>query len=110
MGVAQGLAVFKQPTGGGGPHCTWVPTVVVGGGLASHTRTLLAPPPLTKSPEENLGALPPVLPGGTLGYGTCAQVAGSTKLRKKIGSSVAYKTTGTFVSKVRRQRCPWAVH
>ena len=42
-------------------------------------------------------------PGGTLGYGTCAQVAGSTKLRKKIGSSVAYKTIGTFPSKVRRK-------
>ena len=40
----------------------------------------------------------PVPPEGALGYCTCAQVAGSTKRRKKIGSSVAYKTTGTFLS------------
>ena len=42
-------------------------------------------------------------PRGTLGYATCVQVAGSTKLRKKMGSSVAYKTIGTFLSKVRRK-------
>ena len=30
-------------------------------------------------------------------------VAGSTKLRKKIGASVAYKTIGPFLSKVRRK-------
>ena len=36
--------------------------------------------------------------GGMLSYCTCAQAAGSTKLRKKIGLSVAYKTIGTFLS------------
>ena len=35
---------------------------------------------------------------GTLGYCTCAQVAGSAKRRKKCGSSVAYKTIGTVLS------------
>ena len=33
-----------------------------------------------------------------LSYCKCAQAAGNTKLRKKIGSSVAYKTIGTFLS------------
>ena len=37
-------------------------------------------------------------PEGILGYGTCAQAANSTKRRKKMGSSVAYKTIGTFQS------------
>ena len=37
-------------------------------------------------------------PKGMLSYCTCAQVAGSTKLRKKFGSSVACKTIGTFLS------------
>ena len=42
-------------------------------------------------------------PEGTLSYCTCAQEAVSTKRRKKFGSSVAYKTIGTFLSKVRRE-------
>ena len=37
-------------------------------------------------------------PEGTLGYVTCALAANSTKRRKKMGSSVAYKTIGTFLS------------
>ena len=37
-------------------------------------------------------------PGGMLSYCTCGQAAGSTKLTKKIGLSVAYKTIGTFLS------------
>ena len=37
-------------------------------------------------------------PKGTLGYCTGAQEAVSTKRRKKFGSSVAYKTRGTFQS------------
>ena len=35
---------------------------------------------------------------GTLGYVACALAADSTKRRKKMGSSVAYKTIGTFLS------------
>ena len=42
-------------------------------------------------------------PEGTLSYCTCAQEAVSTKRRKKFGSSVAYKTIGTFLSKVRHE-------
>ena len=43
-------------------------------------------------------------PEGTLCYCTCAQAAGSTKRRKNIGSSVAYKTRGTFsVTRVRHE-------
>ena len=38
------------------------------------------------------GEIPPPL------YCTCAQAAVSTKCRKKIGSSVAYETIGTFLS------------
>ena len=37
------------------------------------------------------------------GYCTCAQEAISTKRRKKIGPSVAYKTRGTFLSQSMRQ-------
>ena len=37
-------------------------------------------------------------PEGTLGYCTCAQVAGGAKHRKKCGWSVAYKTIGPFLS------------
>ena len=40
----------------------------------------------------------PLTPEGTLGYVTCALAANSTKRRKKMGSSVAYKTIGTFLS------------
>ena len=36
--------------------------------------------------------------GEEQGYGTCAQAAVSTKRRETMGSSVAYKTRGTFVS------------
>ena len=47
---------------------------------------------------------PAPTPGGKLGCCTCAQVQGSTKLRKKMGlSSVAYKTIGTFPSQILRQ-------
>ena len=42
-------------------------------------------------------------PEGTLSYCTCAQEAVGTKRRKKFGSSVAYKTIGTFLSKVRHE-------
>ena len=51
----------------------------------------------------------PPPPEGTL-YGTCAQVADSTKRRKKMGSSVAYKTIGTFLSQKMRleDACGWA--
>ena len=35
---------------------------------------------------------------GTLGSGTCAQAANSTERSKEMGSSVAYKTIGTFLS------------
>ena len=41
-------------------------------------------------------------PEGTLGYVTCALAANSTKRRKKMGSSVAYKTIGTFLSQNKR--------
>ena len=41
--------------------------------------------------------------GGTLGYCTCAQEAISTKRRTKIGSSVACKTRGIFLSQRVRQ-------
>ena len=41
---------------------------------------------------------PPPPPEGILGYVTCALAANSTKRRKKMGSSVAYKTIGTFLS------------
>ena len=49
-------------------------------------------------------------PEGTLGYVTCALVANSTKRRKKIGSSVAYKTIGTFLLQDKRHEdaCGWA--
>ena len=53
-----------------------------------------------RNPPPNLGSKPPE---GTLSYCTCAQEAVSTKRRKKFGSSVAYKTIGTFLSKVRRE-------
>ena len=36
--------------------------------------------------------------GGTLGYVTCAVAADSTKRIEKMGSSVAYETTSTFLS------------
>ena len=55
----------------------------------------------TKVSYKNLNCRNPSLdnpPEGTLGYITCAQVAGSTKRRKKMGSSGAYKTIGTFRS------------
>ena len=42
-------------------------------------------------------------PEETLSYCTCAQEAVSTKRRKKFGSSVAYKTIGSFLSKVRHE-------
>ena len=45
---------------------------------------------------------PPPPPEGTLGYVTCALAANSTKRRKKMGSSVAYKTIGTFLSQNKR--------
>ena len=49
-------------------------------------------------------------PEGTLGYVTCALAANSTKRRKKMGSSVAYKTIGTFLSQNKRHEdaCGWA--
>ena len=49
-------------------------------------------------------------PEGTLGYVTCALAANSTKRRKKMGSSVAYKTIGTFLSQDKRHEdaCGWA--
>ena len=49
-------------------------------------------------------------PEGTLGYVTCALAANSTKRRKKMGSSVAYKTIGTFLSQNKRREdaCGWA--
>ena len=47
--------------------------------------------------NQNHGLVPSP-PKGTLGYVTCAQVAGSTKRRKKMCSSMAYKTIGTFLS------------
>ena len=46
--------------------------------------------------------VPPPPPEGTLGYVTCALAANSTKRRKKMGSSVAYKTIGTFLSQNKR--------
>ena len=46
------------------------------------------PPPPSAPPRRNAG------------YGTCAQAADKTK-RRKCGSSVAYKTIGTFLSKVK---------
>ena len=57
-----------------------------------------------------LGAPPPPPPEGTLGYVTCALVANTTKRRKKMGSSVAYKTIGTFLSQDKRHEdaCGWA--
>ena len=53
---------------------------------------------------------PPPPPKGTLGYVTCAQAAGSTKRRKKMGSSGAYKTRGSFVSQNmgHEDACGWA--
>ena len=49
-------------------------------------------------------------PEGTLGHVTCALAANSTKRRKKMGSSVAYKTIGTFLSQDKRHEdaCGWA--
>ena len=44
----------------------------------------------------------PCTPEGTLGYVTCALAANTTKRRKKMGSSVAYKTIGTFLSQNKR--------
>ena len=54
-------------------------------------------------------ATPPP-PEGTLGYITCAQAADSTKRRKKMGLSVAYKTIGTFLSQNmgHEDACGWA--
>ena len=49
-------------------------------------------------PQTTVSPPPPPAPEGTLGYVTCAQAAGSTKRRNKMGSSVAYKTRGPFVS------------
>ena len=48
-------------------------------------------------------------PEGTLGYVTCALAANSTKRRKKMGSSVAHKTIGTFLSQNKRHEdaCGW---
>ena len=59
------------------------------------------PPPLVQ---------PPPPPERTLGYVTCALAANSTKRRKKMGSSVAYKTIGTFLSQNMGQEdaCGWA--
>ena len=52
----------------------------------------------------------PSPPEGTLSHCTCAQEAIITKRRKKFGSSVAYKTIGTFLSKSETQRCQWVGH
>ena len=61
-----------------------------------------SPPPQTKGSID--------APEGTLGYVTCALAANSTKRRKKMGSSVAYKTIGTFLSQNKRHEdaCGWA--
>ena len=57
-----------------------------------------------------LGSKATPQPEGTLGYVTCALAANSTKRRKKMGSSVAYKTIGTFLSQNKRHEdaCGWA--
>ena len=49
-------------------------------------------------------------PEGTLSYCTCAQEAVSTKAQKENGSSVAYKTIGTLLSKSETRRCQWVGH
>ena len=66
----------------------WVGFQLQGGGRYSPG----SPPP----PKEGSIDAPP--PEGTLGYVTCALAANSTKRRKKMGSSVASKTIGTFLS------------
>ena len=48
--------------------------------------------------SRGVGNSPTPHPEGTLGYCTGAQEAVCTKRRKKFGSSVAYKTIGTFLS------------
>ena len=68
---------------------------------------------LDAQPQEALGPSHRtfvVPPEGTLGYVTCALAANSTKRRKKMGSSVAYKTIGTFLSQDKRHKdaCGWA--
>ena len=49
-----------------------------------------------------LVTLPPPPPRRNVGYVTCAQAADKTK-RRRCGSSVAYKTIGTFLLKVKRK-------
>ena len=63
-----------------------------------HSVTVDTMSPLFPAPEE------------TLGYVACALAAGSTKRRKKMGSSVAYKTIGTFLSQNmgHEDACGWA--
>ena len=53
---------------------------------------------------------PPINAEETLGYVTCALAANSTKNRKKMGSSVAYKTIGIFRSQKMgpEDACGWA--
>ena len=51
---------------------------------------------------EGAGGSARLHPRRNAGYVTCAQAADKTKCRK-CGSSVAYKTIGTFLSKVKRK-------
>ena len=62
------------------------------------------------APPNSGPAPPPPPPERTLGYVTCALAADSTKRRKDMGSSVAYKTIGTFLSQNmgHEDACGWA--
>ena len=66
---------------------------VLGGGA----QTNASPPPTPRPPRPPDPPTPPD-PGGIPGYCICAQEVISTKRMKKVGSSVASQTIGTFLS------------
>ena len=79
------------------------------GGLPPRSRTANLPwkslqqwPMAARGSGQRLMALLGLPPRRNAGYVTCAQAADKTK-RRKYGSSVAYKTIGTFLSKVKRK-------
>ena len=84
--------IGQRPMGLRSEHCN----ALFGDGQGGHPNPLQGP--VCGRHYDSQSLLPPRPHERTLGYCTCAQAAVSTKLRKKMGLSVAYKTRGTFLS------------